>query len=127
MLSTNVGESKLNVRIFQADMSLGPLEVFKVFCLRRLVLNLFVKFQEELCQTIIQLPDAVLLGSEIRSSPGVENLKLLLLLLLGCAVQCPNKEIFITRIKELPVEVQHNIVSCIKRVSYSLNLLKFLT
>lgn len=44
-------------------------------------------------------------------------MKLLLILLLGAAVQCPNKEIFIERIKELDVDTQHAIVELIKQVT----------
>lgn len=44
-------------------------------------------------------------------------MKLLLTLLLGAAVQCPNKQIFIGRIKELDVNTQHAIVELIKQVN----------
>lgn len=44
-------------------------------------------------------------------------MKLLLTLLLGAAVQCPNKQIFIGRIKELDVQTQHAIVELIKQVT----------
>lgn len=53
--------------------------------------------------------------SETRA--GLEQMKLLIILLLGAAVQCPNKEIFISRIKELDVETQHQIVELIKQVT----------
>lgn len=43
-------------------------------------------------------------------------MKLLLILLLGAAVQCPNKEIFVSRIKELDEEMQYRIVELIKQV-----------
>lgn len=42
--------------------------------------------------------------------------------MLGAAVQCPNKEIFIGRIKELNVDTQHAIVELIKRVTDSQTL-----
>lgn len=45
-------------------------------------------------------------------------MKLLLTLLLGAAVQCPNKQIFIGRIKELDLETQHAIVELIKQVHF---------
>jgi hypothetical protein len=64
----------------------------------------------------------VKLGREPGSKAGVENMQLLLLLLLGCAVQCPNKETFIDRIKLLDVPVQHAIVDCIRQVSLSLSV-----
>lgn len=44
-------------------------------------------------------------------------MKLLLTYLLGAAVQCPNKQIFIARIKELDVNTQHAIVELIKQVN----------
>lgn len=44
-------------------------------------------------------------------------MKLLLTLLLGAAVQCPNKELFIARIKELDVDTQHSLVELIKQVT----------
>lgn len=47
-------------------------------------------------------------------------MKLLLTLLLGAAVQCPNKQIFIGRIKELDVNTQHAIVELIKQVNKGL-------
>jgi hypothetical protein len=80
---------------------------------------LFISAQEELCQVLLVVPDCVKLGREPDSKAGVENMQLLLLLLLGCAVQCPNKETFIDRIKQLDVQVQHAIVDCIKQVSLS--------
>ena len=39
-----------------------------------------------------------------------------LLLLLGCTVQCEQKESFIDNIKELDVDVQHAIVEHIQEV-----------
>lgn len=58
------------------------------------------------------------IGRAPASEGALEQLKLLILLLLGCAVQGPTKEVFITRIKELDVDAQHDIVECIKQVSY---------
>lgn len=66
---------------------------------------------------IVSLPDCVTLGRAPASQTALENLKLLLLLLLGCAVQGPTKELFIARIKELPLDSQHDIVECIKQVT----------
>jgi chromosome segregation ATPase len=56
------------------------------------------------------------------SKQGLEQMKLLLTLLLGAAVQCPNKQVFIGRIKELNVEIQHGIVEVIKLVTDSQTL-----
>lgn len=72
--------------------------------------------QEELGQVILTMPDCLRLGKEPYSKSSFEDMKLLLLLLLGCAVQCPNKESFIERIKTLPIESQHALVHYIKQV-----------
>jgi chromosome segregation ATPase len=53
---------------------------------------------------------------------GLEQMKLLLTLLLGAAVQCPNKQIFIGRITELDITIQHGIVEVIKYVTESQTL-----
>lgn len=75
-------------------------------------------FEEELSMTLLVVPECICLGKAPASREGLENMKLLILLLLGAAVQCPNKELFITRIKELDVDLQHNIVECIKQVNF---------
>lgn len=62
------------------------------------------------------MPDCLRLGRDPYSKNSFEDMKLLLLLLLGCAVQCPNKESFIERIKTLPIESQHALVFYIKQV-----------
>nr|CAD7404869.1 unnamed protein product [Timema cristinae] len=79
--------------------------------------NMKALYEEELCQVLLVLPDCVKLGREPESKMGIENMHLLLLLLLGCAVQCPNKETFIDRIKQMNVEEQHAIVECIKQIT----------
>lgn len=66
------------------------------------------------------MPDCLRLGREPFSKSSFEDMKLLLLLLLGCAVQCPNKESFIERIKTLPIESQHALVHYIKQVTLKL-------
>lgn len=78
--------------------------------------NLRSLYQEEFNQMVIMVPNVVRLGTECNSAAAKNDLNLLLLLLLACAVQCPNKEIFIERIKLLPLDVQHSIVDYIKQV-----------
>ncbi|KRG06304.1 girdin isoform X1 [Drosophila mojavensis] len=87
-----------------------------------IVRNLKALFEEELGQTILVLPDAYILGYYPESKQGLEQMKTLLTLLLGAAVQCPNKELFIARIKELDLETQHGIVALIKQVTDSHSL-----
>lgn len=81
-----------------------------------IVKNVKNLYDDELGMTLLVVPECICLGKAPESRDGLENMKLLVLLLLGAAVQCPNKEIFITRIKELDVDLQHNIVECIKQV-----------
>ncbi|KAK7580440.1 hypothetical protein V9T40_001069 [Parthenolecanium corni] len=82
-----------------------------------IVKNIKVLYEEELCQLIVALPDCTRLGQKPDSKEGLEDMRLLLLLLLGCAVQCPNKHTFIEKIKALPVECQHTLVHCIQQVT----------
>ncbi|KAK9297248.1 hypothetical protein QLX08_008977 [Tetragonisca angustula] len=72
-------------------------------------------YEEELGHIVLKLPDTSNLGKE--PQVYISEMKLLLLLLLGCAVQCPNKEKFITNIKTLNVDTQLAIVECIKQVT----------
>lgn len=82
-----------------------------------IVKNIKALYEEELGQTVLVLPDCVVMGHSPESKQGIDQMKLLLTLLLGAAVQCPNKEIFIARIKELDVVTQHAIVELIKQVT----------
>ncbi|KAK9498382.1 hypothetical protein O3M35_003028 [Rhynocoris fuscipes] len=84
-----------------------------------IIKNIKTLYEEELCQLVLKLPDASILGRQPESKAGLENMSLLLLLLLGCAVQCPNKQAFIERIKTLPIDAQHSLVDCIKQVTES--------
>ncbi|XP_058447746.1 girdin [Malaya genurostris] len=87
-----------------------------------IVRNLRNLYDEELGQTILALPDCSILGQAPESRAGLDQMKLLITLLLGAAVQCPNKEIFIARIKELDLDTQHAIVEVIKQVTDSQTL-----
>ncbi|XP_012350202.1 LOW QUALITY PROTEIN: protein Daple [Apis florea] len=83
--------------------------------LKVIVDNMKQFYEEELGHLLLRLPDTVNLGKEPQLY--IAEMKLLLLLLLGCAVQCPNKEKFITNIKTLNVDTQLSIVECIKQVT----------
>ncbi|XP_076244739.1 protein girdin [Calliopsis andreniformis] len=83
--------------------------------LKTVVDNMKQFYEEELGHLVLRLPDTTNLGKE--PELYVTEMKLLLLLLLGCAVQCPNKEKFITNIKTLNVDTQLAIVECIKQVT----------
>ncbi|XP_065199970.1 girdin [Planococcus citri] len=84
-----------------------------------IVKNIKVLYEEEYGQLIVALPDCVTLGQKPESKEGLEDMRLLLLLVLGGAVQCPNKHNFIENIKALPVDCQHTLVHCIQQVTDS--------
>jgi len=84
--------------------------------LKTVIQNMKQFYEEELDHVILKLPDVTNLGKE--PELYIADMKLLLLLLLGCAVQCPNKEKFITKIKTLHLDIQLAIVECIKQVLY---------
>ncbi|XP_030385520.1 girdin isoform X2 [Scaptodrosophila lebanonensis] len=104
------------------DLSGLSLNIARAKNFECIVRNLKSLFEEELGQTILVLPDAFTLGYYPESKNGLEQMKTLLTLLLGAAVQCPNKELFIARIKELDLETQHAIVGLIKQVTDSHSL-----
>ncbi|XP_044220008.1 coiled-coil domain containing 88A isoform X1 [Thunnus albacares] len=75
-------------------------------------------YQEDLQQLILMpLPNIAILGQDPLTEAAVEELRRLLLLLLGCAVQCENKETFIQQIQSLDIETQAGIANCIQQVT----------
>ncbi|KAB0801717.1 hypothetical protein PPYR_03903 [Photinus pyralis] len=87
-----------------------------------IVKNIKCLYEEELGQVVVALPDCITLGRTPASQTALEQMRLLLLLLLGCAVQGPTKEYFISKIKELSLDTQHDIVECIKQVTEGQNV-----
>ncbi|XP_030621338.1 coiled-coil domain containing 88A [Chanos chanos] len=75
-------------------------------------------YQENLQQLILMpLPNVAILGRDPLTEAAVEELRRLLLLLLGCAVQCERKETFIQQIQSLDIEMQAGIATCIQKVT----------
>ncbi|KAM9356819.1 coiled-coil domain containing 88A [Symphorus nematophorus] len=75
-------------------------------------------YQEDMQQLILMpLPNVAILGQDPLTEAAVEELRRLLLLLLGCAVQCERKETFIQQIQSLDIETQAAIASCIQEVT----------
>lgn len=93
----------------------GGNQNLRVKNLNTIVGNIKQFYEEELGHLMIKQPDTLNLGKEPESH--VQDARLLLLLLLGCAVQCPNKKQFITKIKTLNLDTQLAIVDCIKQVT----------
>ncbi|XP_069573531.1 LOW QUALITY PROTEIN: protein Daple [Brachyistius frenatus] len=82
-------------------------------------------YQETLQQLIVMpLPNILWIAKDPISAKSMEELKSLLLLILGCAVQCERKEEMIEKIKLLDIETQAAIVSHIQEVTHNqLNVL----
>nr|XP_006208258.1 protein Daple isoform X1 [Vicugna pacos] len=85
-----------------------------------LVRNIKTYYQEVLQQLIVMnLPNVLMIGKDPLSGKSMEEIKKVLLLVLGCAVQCERKEEFIERIKQLDIETQAGIVAHIQEVTHN--------
>nr|XP_046257848.1 girdin-like isoform X2 [Scatophagus argus] len=77
-------------------------------------------YQETLQQLVMMpLPNMLVLGRNPLSEQGLEEMKKLLLLLLGCAVQCEKKEDYIERIQTLDFDTKAAIASHIQEVTHN--------
>ncbi|XP_055783596.1 girdin-like isoform X3 [Salvelinus fontinalis] len=75
-------------------------------------------YQETLQQLVaMPLPNVLVLGRNPLSEQGLEEMRKLLLLLLGCAVQCEKKEEYIERIQTLDFDTKAAIASHIQEVT----------
>ncbi|XP_077179611.1 protein Daple isoform X2 [Paroedura picta] len=94
--------------------------ILRIQNLTILVRNIKTYYQEVLQQLIIMsLPNVLTIGKDPLSGKSMDEIKKLLLLVLGCAVQCERKEEFIERIKQLDIETQAAIVSHIQEVTHN--------
>ncbi|XP_018085911.1 protein Daple isoform X2 [Xenopus laevis] len=85
-----------------------------------LVRHIKAYYQEVLQQLIVMnLPNVLLISKDPLTDKSMEELKKILLLMLGCAVQCERKEEYIERIKQLDIETQAGIVSHIQEVTHN--------
>ncbi|XP_063348103.1 girdin-like isoform X2 [Pelmatolapia mariae] len=77
-------------------------------------------YQECLQQLVMMpLPNVLILGRNPLSEQGLDEMKKLLLLLLGCAVQCEKKEEYIERIQTLDFDTKAAIASHIQEVTHN--------
>uniref|UniRef100_A0A673KQA6 Coiled-coil domain containing 88A n=1 Tax=Sinocyclocheilus rhinocerous TaxID=307959 RepID=A0A673KQA6_9TELE len=68
---------------------------------------------------VMSLPDVLVLGRTPLSEQGLEEMRKILLLLLGCAVQCNMKEEYIDRIQMLDFDTQAAIAAHIQEVTHN--------
>ncbi|XP_064174341.1 girdin-like isoform X2 [Anguilla rostrata] len=77
-------------------------------------------YQETLQQLIMMpLPNILVLGKTPLCEQSLEEMKKLLLLLLGCAVQCEQKEEYIEKIQGLDFDTKAAIASHIQEVTHN--------
>ncbi|XP_069090281.1 girdin isoform X2 [Pleurodeles waltl] len=77
-------------------------------------------YQETLQQLIMMpLPNVLIIGKNPFSEQGTEEVQKLLLLLLGCAVQCEKKEEFIERIQGLDFDTKAAVAAHIQEVTHN--------
>ncbi|XP_064507018.1 girdin isoform X6 [Pseudopipra pipra] len=85
-----------------------------------LVKQIKTYYQENLQQLIMMsLPNVLIIGKNPFSEPGTEEVKKLLLLILGCAVQCQKKEEFIERIQGLDFDTRAAVAAHIQEVTHN--------
>ncbi|XP_074662682.1 protein Daple-like isoform X2 [Tubulanus polymorphus] len=79
--------------------------------------SIYSFYQESLQQLIImKLPDVIMIAQEPDKNGALDEIIRLLKLILGCAVQCDHKEVFIDEIRKLDKETQQQLVEYIKEI-----------
>ncbi|KAM9355398.1 protein Daple [Pholidichthys leucotaenia] len=121
-IMTHIDPSPTNQRLnknVNNDMSL------RLHNLSVLTRHVRTYYQDTLQQLIVMpLPNILHVAKDPISAKSMEEMKRLLLLILGCAVQCERKEEMIEKIKLLDIETQAAIVSHIQEVTHNqLNVL----
>ncbi|XP_067400153.1 coiled-coil domain-containing protein 88B [Emydura macquarii macquarii] len=93
-------------------------ETLRLQTLRTLVQQLRTFYQDDLQQLILMTPPNVqLLARDPMTEQGIEEMRKLLLLLLGAAVQCERKAEIIERIQGLDIETQTALAGAIQEVT----------
>ncbi|XP_071327209.1 protein Daple [Trachinotus anak] len=121
-IMTHIDPSPTNQRLNKNVNNDVSLRLYNLTVLTR---HVRTYYQETLQQLIVMpLPDILCIAKDPISAKSMEELKRLLLLILGCAVQCERKEEMIEKIKLLDIETQAAIVSHIQEVTHNqLNVL----
>ncbi|XP_059209009.1 protein Daple [Centropristis striata] len=121
-IMTHIDPSQTNQRLNKNVNNDVSLRLYNLTVLTR---HIRTFYQETLQQLIVMpLPNILCIAKDPISAKSMEELKRLLLLILGCAVQCERKEEMIEKIKLLDIETQAAIVSHIQEVTHNqLNVL----
>ncbi|XP_067313377.1 coiled-coil domain containing 88A isoform X2 [Pseudorasbora parva] len=107
-----------NPKVEQIYHNMGDDKILRVQNFSILNRHLRSYYQENLQQLVLMpLPNVAVLGRDPLTEGAVAELRRLLLLLLGCAVQCERKETFIQQIQCLDIDTQAEIALCIQEVT----------
>uniref|UniRef100_A0A4W4FVF6 HOOK N-terminal domain-containing protein n=1 Tax=Electrophorus electricus TaxID=8005 RepID=A0A4W4FVF6_ELEEL len=106
-----------NPKVEEIYQNVGDDKILRVQNFSILNRHLRSYYQENLQQLVLMpLPNVAVLGRDPLTEGAMEELRRLLLLLLGCAVQCETKETFIQQIQSLDIETQADLALCIQEV-----------
>ncbi|XP_044756104.1 girdin [Coccinella septempunctata] len=98
---------------FLGDVSLVSARI-QIF--HTIISNIQTIYMAEFNQVVTRVPDIMILAQEPSTRNALEQLKLIIHLLLGCAVQGPTQEYFVSRITILPNSKQEEIAALITAV-----------
>ncbi|XP_051722992.1 protein Daple [Ctenopharyngodon idella] len=116
-IMTHIDPSPMNQRVNKQVNNDVNLRIQNLNTVIRHIKNYY---QEHLQQLIVMnLPNVLAIAKDPLSGKSMEELKRLLLLILGCAVQCDRKEEIIEKIKLLDIETQAIIVTHIQEVTHN--------
>uniref|UniRef100_A0A671QI04 Protein Daple-like n=1 Tax=Sinocyclocheilus anshuiensis TaxID=1608454 RepID=A0A671QI04_9TELE len=116
-IMTHIDPSPMNQRVNKQINNDVNLRIQNLNTVIRHIKNYY---QEHLQQLILMnLPNVLAIAKDPLSGKSMEEVKRLLLLILGCAVQCERKEEVIEKIKLLDIETQAAIVTHIQEVTHN--------
>ncbi|XP_026141716.1 protein Daple isoform X1 [Carassius auratus] len=116
-IMTHIDPSPMNQRVNKQVNNDVNLRIQNLNTVIRQIKNYY---QEHLQQLILMnLPNVLAIAKDPLSGKSMEEVKRLLLLILGCAVQCDRKEEMIEKIKLLDIETQAAIVTHIQEVTHN--------
>ncbi|MEE6474328.1 hypothetical protein FKM82_010349 [Ascaphus truei] len=106
-----------NQRIYKKINNDASLRIQNLSVLVKLIKSYY---QETLQQLVMMsLPNVLIIGKNPFSEQGTEEMRKLLLLLLGCAVQCERKEEFIEKIQDLDFDTKAAVAAHIQEVTHN--------
>lgn len=116
-IMTHIDPSPMNQRVNKQVNNDVNLRIQNLNTVIRHIKNYY---QEHLQQLIVMnLPNVLAIAKDPLSGKSMEEMKRMLLLILGCAVQCDRKEEIIEKIKLLDIETQAAIVTHIQEVTHN--------